>query len=203
MFNRDVLVGKKNERSNSDARSVNATPGLGSAAPGRPASAPQPEIFKQVTGTSEADSSGEAPAGSKLVVGPDIKLRGVEITDCDTLIVEGRVEASMDSRVVQIAEHGVFSGTATMDVAEVWGRFEGDLTARKHLVIHSTGRVSGYIRYGSIRVEEGGELSGEVSTTASAQATPRQADNPRNGPLSVATYEPLPSAKDKATASTA
>jgi cytoskeletal protein CcmA (bactofilin family) len=85
-----------------------------------------------------------------------------------------------------------------MDVAEVWGRFEGDLTARKHLVIHSTGRVSGYIRYGSIRVEEGGELSGEVSTTAGAQATPRQADSPGKGPLSVAAYEPVPSAKDKA-----
>ena len=75
--------------------------------------------------TSEPAGSGEAPAGSKLVVGPNIKLKGVEITECDTLIVEGRVEASMDSRVVQIAEHGVFSGTATMDLAEVWGRFEG------------------------------------------------------------------------------
>src|SRR6266446_6221182 len=43
---------------------------------------------------------------SKLIVGPDIKLKGAEITDCDTLVVEGRVEASMDSRVIQIAEHG-------------------------------------------------------------------------------------------------
>ena len=41
---------------------------------------------------------------SKLIVGPDIKLKGAEITDCDTLVVEGRVEASMDSRVIQIAE---------------------------------------------------------------------------------------------------
>jgi cytoskeletal protein CcmA (bactofilin family) len=186
MFNRDALVGKKDESSNTDARSVNVTPGLGTAAPARSPSGTQPQIFKQGGGTSEPASSGEAPAGSQLVVGPNIKLRGVEITDCDTLIVEGRVEASMDSRVVQIAEHGVFSGTATMDVAEVWGRFEGELTARKHLVIHSTGRVSGHIRYGSIRVEEGGELSGEVSTTAGAEATRRQADNPAKGPLSVA-----------------
>src|SRR5687767_15238344 len=29
---------------------------------------------------------------SKLVVGPDIKLKGVEISDCDTLVVQGRVE---------------------------------------------------------------------------------------------------------------
>jgi cytoskeletal protein CcmA (bactofilin family) len=99
-----------------------------------------------------------------LIVGPDIKLKGVEITDCDTLVVEGRVEASMDSRVVEIAKHGIFTGNATMDVAEIRGTFEGQLTVRKQLVIYATGRVSGQIRYGQIRIEEGGELSGDVST---------------------------------------
>lgn len=199
MFNRDAPVGKKNEISNSDARSVNITPGLGTAAPLRSASGAQPEIFKQGGGTSESPGSGDAPAGSKLVVGPNIKLRGVEITDCDTLIVEGRVEASMDSRVVQIAEHGVFSGTATMDVAEVWGRFEGELTARKHLIIHATGRVSGHIRYGSIRIEEGGELSGEVSTVALTQPTPRQSQDAAapKAAVTVTAYEPVSAAKEK------
>jgi len=62
--------------------------------------------------------------GSKLIVGPDIKLKGAEITDCDTLVVEGRVEASMDSRAIQISEHGVFVGKAGIDVAEIRGRFE-------------------------------------------------------------------------------
>jgi cytoskeletal protein CcmA (bactofilin family) len=111
--------------------------------------------------------------GSKLIVGPDIKMKGVEITNCDTLVVEGRLEASMDSRVVQIAENGVFTGTVSMDVAEIFGRFDGELTARKQLVIHATGRVSGHIRYGNIRIEEGGELTGDVSTIAGAKAVVR------------------------------
>jgi cytoskeletal protein CcmA (bactofilin family) len=98
-----------------------------------------------------------------LIVGPDIKLKGTEITDCDTLIVEGRVEASMDSRVIQIDEHGVFVGKVGIDIAEVRGRFEGELTARKQLVIRSTGRLSGKIRYGKVLIEEGGELSGDVA----------------------------------------
>ena len=71
----------------------------------------------------------------KLIVGPDIKLKGAEITDCDTLVVEGRVEASMDSRVIQIAEKGIFVGKAGIDVAEIRGRFEGELTAHSQLVI--------------------------------------------------------------------
>ena len=100
--------------------------------------------------------------GSKLTVGPNIKLKGVEITDCDTLVVEGRVEAAMDSRVIQIAEQGVFSGTAGIDIAEIHGRFEGDLTARKNLVIHATGKVTGKVRYGKLSIEEGGELSGDI-----------------------------------------
>ena len=104
--------------------------------------------------------------GSKLIVGPNIKLKGSEITDCEILVVEGRVEASMKSRVIRIAEGGVFSGKAEIDVAEVYGNFEGELTARKRLVIHATGKVSGVIRYGAMMVEEGGTISGEVATLA-------------------------------------
>ena len=102
--------------------------------------------------------------GSKLIVGPNIKLKGVEITDCDTLVVEGRVEATMNSRVIQISENGTFKGSAEIDLAEVHGEFEGTLIVREKLVIHSTGKVSGKISYGKVVIEEGGQLTGEVQT---------------------------------------
>ena len=100
--------------------------------------------------------------GSKLTVGPNIKLKGVEITDCDTLVVEGTVEATMDSRVIQIAQQGAFHGTAEIDIAEIHGVFDGTLTVREKLTIFGTGRVSGKIRYGKVVIEEGGELSGQI-----------------------------------------
>ncbi len=106
-----------------------------------------------------------APAkegGSKLTVGPNIKLKGVEITDCDTLVVEGSVEATMDSRVIHITEHGAFKGSADIDYAEIHGEFNGDLTVREKLVIYSTGRVSGKIRYGKVVIQEGGQLRGDI-----------------------------------------
>jgi cytoskeletal protein CcmA (bactofilin family) len=99
---------------------------------------------------------------AKLVVGPQIKIKGVEISDCDTLVVEGRIEATLDSRVLEITEHGVFQGTIAVDNAEIHGRFEGELTVRKQLTIHATGRVSGKIRYARLKVEEGAELAGEM-----------------------------------------
>jgi cytoskeletal protein CcmA (bactofilin family) len=108
-----------------------------------------------------ADKS-DARSEAKLVVGPEIKIKGVEISDCDTLVVEGRIEATLDSRVLEITENGVFQGTIAVDNAEVHGKFEGELTVRKQLVIHATGRVSGKIRYAKIKVEEGAELSGDL-----------------------------------------
>ena len=102
-------------------------------------------------------------SGAKLTVGPNIKLKGVEITDCDTLVVEGTVEATMNSRVIQIADTGAFKGSAEIDIAEVRGTFDGNLTVRQKLVIFATGKVTGKIRYGKIVIEEGGQLSGEIS----------------------------------------
>ena len=107
---------------------------------------------------------------AKLVVGPEIKIKGVEISDCDTLVVEGRIEATLDSRVLEITQHGVFQGTIAVDNAEIHGRFEGELTVRKQLVIHATGKVSGKIRYAKIKVEEGAELSGQIEVSDKLQS---------------------------------
>jgi cytoskeletal protein CcmA (bactofilin family) len=104
------------------------------------------------------------PVGAKLVVGPGVKLKGAEILDCDMLLVEGRVEATMDSRLIQIADQGSFDGKVNIDVAEIRGRFTGELTARDHLIVHATGRVSGKIRYGKIVVHDGGEISGDIKS---------------------------------------
>jgi cytoskeletal protein CcmA (bactofilin family) len=99
---------------------------------------------------------------ARLAVGVNIKLKGVEISDCDVLHIEGQVEATVHSKAMQIAKPGTLRGTALIDVAEIHGEFSGELTARLRLVVHATGRVSGIIRYGKLVVEEGGELNGDV-----------------------------------------
>lgn len=116
--------------------------------------------------------------GSKLTVGPNIKLKGVEITDCDTLVVEGLVEATMDSRVMQISEHGEFKGSAEIDIAEIHGAFDGNLTVRQKLVIYATGKVTGKIRYGKLVIEEGGQLAGEILFGAVANTKTALAGKP-------------------------
>ena len=102
------------------------------------------------------------PEARKLIVGRGITLSG-EITSCEKLIIEGSVEANLSNcHDVDIAESGLFKGSASIDEAEIRGRFEGTLTVRKRLLIRATGRVSGTIRYGQIEIECGGQISGEV-----------------------------------------
>jgi len=125
-----------------------------------------------------ASAAPRETSGSKLTVGPNIKLKGVEITDCDTLVVEGLVEATMDSRVIQISQHGAFKGSAEIDIAEIHGEFDGNLTVRQKLVIYATGKVTGKIRYGKLVIEEGGQLAGEILFGAVANATPALVGKP-------------------------
>ncbi len=119
---------------------------------------------------SEVDANGSSIVGTpivgtpRLTVGPNIKLKGAEINDCDTLVVEGHVEASMDSKTLEILKTGSYEGTVTIDVAEIHGKFSGNLTARKKLIVHASGWVSGVVRYGSLLVSEGGVVSGDIAS---------------------------------------
>ncbi|WP_246116316.1 MULTISPECIES: bactofilin family protein [Denitromonas] len=184
MFNKPGLFPKREAAEPTPAPFNSSTPTNPTSASTRPS--PRPGTFgahmrsQTETPTDTANpataEAAETPrtdatedSGSRLIVGPDVKLKGAEILDCDTLVVEGRVEATMDSRVIRIAEQGAFSGKVGIDVAEIHGKFDGELTARKQLIIHATGRVSGKIRYGKILIEEGGEVSGDVQSLNSAQ----------------------------------
>lgn len=165
MLNKNGLFGKKEEGARPElTRNPYSTP--------QPQAAPQPTqpVMQRTETMIKEPGSVPTPhveeSKSRLIVGPNIKLKGVEITDCDTLVVEGRVEATMDSRVIQVAQNGSFTGTVGIDIAEIRGRFEGELTARQRLVIYATGSVSGKIRYGKIVVEEGGKISGDVASIA-------------------------------------
>ncbi|MFI4986078.1 MAG: polymer-forming cytoskeletal protein [Alphaproteobacteria bacterium] len=133
-----------------------------------PPARPGPEVYRrviEVPGGPRRDVGPSAPTESKkLIVGRDISLNG-KISSCDRLIVEGRVEVELqDCHTIEIAETGTFKGAAEIEGAEVSGHYEGSLTVRNNLLIHSTGHVSGTIRYGRLQIEQGGEINGDVKS---------------------------------------
>ena len=161
MLQKDGFFRKRDDGLFNKSSSALSAPAVNTAANAAPLS----------TDTARAEVRADERKEAKLVVGPEIKIKGVEISDCDTLVVEGRIEATLDSRVLEITSHGVFQGTIAVDQAEIHGRFEGELTVRKQLVIHATGKCSGKIRYSKIKVEEGAEIAGEISMLDKAQTS--------------------------------
>ncbi|NQU60120.1 MAG: polymer-forming cytoskeletal protein [Rhodospirillales bacterium] len=124
----------------------------------------------------ERGMAGDADS-KKLVIARDVCING-EITACDTLIVEGRAEASMPgAHILEVAPSGFFKCDAVVQEADISGRFEGELVARDRLVVRSGGRISGTIRYGRIVIESGGQISGDMQTLDGAEGVEPGTDN--------------------------
>ncbi len=108
----------------------------------------------------------------KLIVGREISLAG-EITSCDRLVVEGSVEANLaNCRDIEISDTGVYKGSASIEEAEIRGRFDGVLNVRRRLLIRASGRVTGTVRYGQIEIECGGQISGDVQAQPTTSELP-------------------------------
>ncbi len=132
-----------------------------------PAPAFNPEVPKRVVDipgpprriAEPAKKEGET---KRLTVGRDIILSG-EITSCDVLVVEGRVEATLsNSHAIEISSTGHFKGKAEIDEADISGSFDGTLTVRNRMLVRATGKITGTVRYGQLEVERGGEVTGDV-----------------------------------------
>ncbi|MCG8361358.1 MAG: polymer-forming cytoskeletal protein [Kiloniellales bacterium] len=138
---------------------------LGSAPPARPAGG-RPMggsvVGMPAARSGPASESLAGGTGGVLVIGREIEVKG-EIGRCQTLVVEGKLEASVEVGFLQLAEDGLFSGQATVEDVEVAGRYEGELTVRGELLLRPTARVEGRIRYGRIVIEGGGEISGDIA----------------------------------------
>ena len=106
--------------------------------------------------------SGEADVRT-LIIGPGVSVKG-EITSCNRLIVEGKIEAKLaDCPNVIIKQGGVFHGESTTQEADIHGSFDGNLVVRGRLLVRGTGTVAGKVAYGEIEIERGGKISGQLS----------------------------------------
>jgi cytoskeletal protein CcmA (bactofilin family) len=103
-------------------------------------------------------------------VGRGLKLEG-KIQSCDTLVIEGDVQATIESGSLTISETGEVRGEATVDEAEINGKFDGTLTVKKCLTVNSTGRINGTVRYGELKVEQGGKISGQIEASDSGTSS--------------------------------
>ena len=121
-----------------------------------------------------ADTSNAAPR--ELTIGAGITMSG-EIAACDSLVVEGTVEAALEgASSLEITETGTFFGAVDIQDATIAGRFEGELTVHGRLVLQAGGVITGSVSYGELEVEAGALIDGRMTPIAAGQgaaASPR------------------------------
>ena len=137
-----------------------------------PAAAPRP------AGTPPARQTAERRT---LVVGKGISVQGV-ISDAERLIVEGTVESEVLRAIeLVVAPGGLVRGTVEVEDSELGGTIDGTLTALGSLVISATGKVIGTARCRRLKVEDGGQITGQIemiteAPRADTARAPDQAD---------------------------
>ena len=138
-------------------RKAELPPGSAGATASAPAAGPG-ETAGQPGGQVDPDRYGKC-----LIVGEGIRLSG-EISSCDRLVVQGEVEVTLnDTRALEIAKSGRFTGGCEVEEADISGTYEGDLTVRRLLCLRGTGKLTGTVRYSQLELERGGQIAGNIS----------------------------------------
>ena len=141
---KDGFFGKRDEKVRKDVGNVYgmASSSSSTSTSSTPAMTSTPTSSSSASSTAASDAAkartdstaarADEGKGNKLIVGPDIKLKG-EINDCDTIIVEGRIEATTDSRVLQgsLEDSNVNPVEALTEMIMTMRQFEANAKALK------------------------------------------------------------------------
>lgn len=102
------------------------------------------------------------------IIGPGMKIVG----DCSsdgTIRVEGKVEGSVNAgKSVVVGKDGSVKGDISTQDAIIAGTVNGSVNAESRVELQSTCRVQGDIRSRRVKLDEGGQVDGQLHMGASA-----------------------------------
>lgn len=118
-----------------------------------------------------------------LIIGQGIRIHGA-LEDVETLIVEGIVETNtIKTKQIIIQKTGILKGEVDSQDIEITGTLEGNLVAQGNLVVTATGRLIGQAKCRRLKVEDGGQITGQIemitsekikTTTTTPDAEPKK-----------------------------
>lgn len=98
-----------------------------------------------------------------VTVGVNVSFEG-KIRGCAMLFVEGDTDAKVtDCAALVVGETGTFRGSAQVSSAEIAGQVSGTVVCTGRLILRATGRIKGKVRYGTLEIETGADLGGNIS----------------------------------------
>lgn len=116
------------------------------------------------------------------IIGPGMKIVG----DCSsdgTIRVEGQVEGAVKAgKSVVVGEGGTVKGDISTQDAIIAGTVDGSVVAESRVELQATCRVQGDIRSRRVKLEEGGQVDGQLHMGASATAKAPSSSGGGSGP---------------------
>ena len=98
---------------------------------------------------------------SSLIIGEGATIKG-EIVEENEITVHGNIEGDITCKDLIVGKTGSIKGKIKADNLYVEGSVEGEIHVKELLKLMSSSYVSGKITYGSIQINEGGKLVGEI-----------------------------------------
>ena len=103
------------------------------------------------------------------IIDKELKIEG-SVSSSGKLIIKGEITGTIDGNTVIIAEGGKVDSNGTKVASiTIGGRFQGELSASKELIILSTWICAGKVECKDLIVENGGILNAEVSCKTSSK----------------------------------
>ncbi len=96
------------------------------------------------------------------IISAGSKLEGRIETE-GNLIIDGSVTGTIKCGSLEIMEDGNVDANVEAEAVNVAGNFEGEMICSGRLTFFRTGKVKGDISYGTLSIESGGLLDGNVS----------------------------------------
>ena len=98
---------------------------------------------------------------SSIVIGEGAKIKG-EIKEENEITIQGNVDGDIECKDLIVGKTGSVKGKIKADTLYVEGSIEGEINVRELLKLMSSSYISGKISYGSVQINEGGKLIGEL-----------------------------------------
>ena len=98
---------------------------------------------------------------SSLIIGEGATIKG-EIKEENEITIQGNVDGDIECKDLIVGKTGSIKGKIKADTLIVEGNVEGEINIKDVLKLMSSSYVSGKICYGSVQINEGGKLIGEM-----------------------------------------
>jgi cytoskeletal protein CcmA (bactofilin family) len=99
---------------------------------------------------------------NNLVIGEGVTFNG-SISVPGKAVINGNVTGELTTEDLLIGNKGQVTGNVRASQIDVHGELNQDVTCKEHLIIRSTGRVTGTLEYHEIEIQRGGQFRGNMN----------------------------------------